>query len=140
MLNHFKIGARLGGAFLALILLLLGVAYTGWSANGKMFELTVDMYDDSIVPMGHIADVQYLSSRNRILVMDMLINPDPANVAKRSAEMVKNAEAIDSTLKAFLATELAPEEKALARARQFLFRNRFAPIAGKLRTDGACHQ
>ena len=74
MLNHFKIGSRLAGAFLALILLLLGVAYAGWSATGKMFALTVDMYDDSIVPMGHIADVQYLASRNRILVMDMLIN------------------------------------------------------------------
>jgi methyl-accepting chemotaxis protein len=78
-----------------------------------MFALTVDMYDDSVVPQGHIADVQYLSSRNRILVMDMLINPDPANVTKRTAEMGKNSATIDATLKAFMATELAPAEKAL---------------------------
>jgi methyl-accepting chemotaxis protein len=113
MLNNFKIGTRLAGAFLALILMLLGLAFTGWTANGKMFSVTVDMYDDSIVPMGHIADVQYLSSRNRILVMDMLLNPDPANITKRSAEMGKNATTIDATLKSFMATDLAPEEKAL---------------------------
>lgn len=113
MLNHFKIGTRLAGAFLALILMLLGVAYTGWTSNSKMFALTVDMYNDSVTPMEQIADVQYLSSRNRILVMDMLINPDPANVTKRTAEMGKNSASIDTTLKAFLATELAPEEKAL---------------------------
>jgi methyl-accepting chemotaxis protein-1 (serine sensor receptor) len=113
MLNHFKIGSRLAGAFLALILMLLGVAYTGWTSNSKMFALTVDMYNDSVTPMEQIADVQYLSSRNRILVMDMLINPDPANVTKRTAEMGKNTATIDTTLKAFLATELAPEEKAL---------------------------
>jgi methyl-accepting chemotaxis protein len=113
MLNNFKIGSRLAGAFLALILMLLGVAYTGWTSNSKMFALTVDMYNDSVTPMEQIADVQYLSSRNRILVMDMLINPDPANVTKRTAEMGKNSATIDTTLKAFLATELAPEEKAL---------------------------
>jgi methyl-accepting chemotaxis protein len=43
----------------------------------------------------------------------MLINPDPANVTKRSAEMTKNADAIDKTWQAFLATSLAPKEKSL---------------------------
>jgi methyl-accepting chemotaxis protein len=128
MLNHFKIGSRLSGAFLALILLLLGVAYTGWSATGKMFSLTVDMYDDSIVPREHIADVQYMASRNRILVMDMLINPDPANVTKRSTEMGKNSATIDTALKAFLATELAAEEKALV--------NEIGPALAAYRNEG----
>jgi methyl-accepting chemotaxis protein-1 (serine sensor receptor) len=73
MLNNIKIGTRLAGAFLALIMMLLGIAFTGWTANGKMFALTVDMYDDSVVPQGHIADVQYLSSRNRILVMEEVV-------------------------------------------------------------------
>jgi methyl-accepting chemotaxis protein len=63
--------------------------------------------------MGEIGDIQYLASRNRILVMDMLINPDPANVSKRAAEMNKNSAAIDSTWKTFLAGNLSPNEKAL---------------------------
>jgi methyl-accepting chemotaxis protein len=113
MLNNFNIGTRLASAFLVLVLMLLGISYTGWSGIGKMFAVTVDLYDDSVVPMGEVGDVQYLASRNRILLMDMLINPDPANVTKRSAEMDKNSATIDARWKTFLATDLAPGEKTL---------------------------
>jgi methyl-accepting chemotaxis protein len=113
MLNNFKIGARLSGAFLTLVVLLLGIAYTGWAGIEKMFEGTVDMYADSVVPMSKMSAVQYLAIRNRTLVMDMLLNPDPANITKRVAEMGKNSEIIDQDWKAFLSTNLAPQEKAL---------------------------
>ena len=86
MLSNFKIGTRLTGAFLALLLMLLGVSYTGWSGIDKMFTKTVDIYEDSVVPMREISQVRYLASRSRILVMDMLINPDPANISKRSLQ------------------------------------------------------
>jgi len=113
MLNNFKIGARLSGAFLTLVLLLLGIAYTGWAGIEKMFSGTVDMYADSVVPMGKMSTVQYLAIRDRTLVMDMLLNPDPANIAKRAAEMAKNAATLDKDWQDFLATHLSPEEKAL---------------------------
>ncbi|MBT3068592.1 methyl-accepting chemotaxis protein [Rhodoferax sp. U11-2br] len=113
MLNNFKIGARLSGAFLTLVLLLLGIAYTGWAGIEKMFAGTVDMYADSVVPMNKMSTVQYLAIRDRTLVMDMLLNPDPANITKRVAEMAKNGATIDKDWKDFLATHLAPEEKAL---------------------------
>jgi len=113
MLNNFKIGARLSGAFLTLVLLLLGIAYTGWAGIEKMFAGTTDMYADSLVPMSKMSSVQYLAIRNRTLVMDMLLNPEPANITKRVTEMGKNFDTIDQDWKAFLATSLAPEEKAL---------------------------
>jgi len=114
MLNNFKIGSRLAGAFLTLILMLLGISYTGWSGIGKMYAVAVDMHEGSVIPMGAISDVQYLASRNRILLMDMLINPDPTNVAKRAAEMGKNSAALDTKWKIYLATNLSPVEKSLA--------------------------
>ena len=113
MLSNFKIGTRLTGAFLALLLMLLGVSYTGWSGIDKMFTKTVDIYEDSVVPMREISQVRYLASRSRILVMDMLINPDPANISKRSLEMDQNAAAIDLAMKALLTTPLSAGEKAL---------------------------
>ena len=113
MLNGFKIGTRLTGAFLVLILMLLGISYTGWSGMSKMFAVALDMHDGSVVPMGAISDVQYLASRNRILLMDMLINPDPANITRRSTEMGKNSATIDTRWKAYLGTGLAPAEKTL---------------------------
>jgi methyl-accepting chemotaxis protein-1 (serine sensor receptor) len=113
MLSSFKIGTRLTAAFLALILMLLGISFTGWFGIGKMYAVALDMHEGSVVPMGALSDVQYLASRNRILLMDMLINPDPANVAKRVAEMGKNSATLDTRWKDYLATELAPSEKSL---------------------------
>jgi len=113
MLKNLRIGTRMAGAFMTLVMLLLGVSYTGWSGINKTFAGTVDMYADSLVPMSELGTMQYLAIRNRTLVMDMLINPDPANITKRSTELVKNEIAIDKAWKAFQATSLAPEEKAL---------------------------
>ena len=113
MLNHFKIGARLSGAFLTLVLLLLGIAYAGWAGIGKTFDGTVDMYNDCLVPMNNMSSVQYLAIRNRTLVMDMLLNPEPANIGKRVSEMDKNFGLMDQDWQAFLATNLSPQEKAL---------------------------
>jgi len=87
MLNNLKIGTRLSGAFLALVVMLLGISYTGWSGISKMYAGTVDMYSDSLVPMRELGTVQYLSIRNRTLVMDMLINTDSENISKRIKEM-----------------------------------------------------
>ena len=50
---------------------------------------------------------------NRVLVMDAIINPDPANVKKRADEQIENSAKIDAAWKVYLTTELAPEEKAL---------------------------
>lgn len=111
-LNNLKIGTRLAGAFIAVILLLLGISYTGWHSSGKMFASLVNMYGDSVVPLRELSNMQVLASRNRILAMDMIINTDPANVTKRSAEMVKIPK-IDASWKVYLGTDLAPEEKTL---------------------------
>ena len=149
MLKNFKIGTRLAGAFLALSLMLLGVSYVGWSDIDKMFTKTVNMYDDSVVPMREIGQVQYLASRNRILVMDMLINPDPANISKRSMEMDKNAVAIDVAMNALLATHLSPGEEALIAEIQpalkayrddGLFAAKVALLAGKIEDASAIYK
>lgn len=128
MLKNLRIGTRLAGAFMALALLLLGVAYAGWSGISRTFAGTVDMYADSLLPMSELGTMQYLSIRNRTLVMDMLINPDPANITKRSTEMAKNELAIDKAWMAFQATSLAPEEKALVQ--------KIEPALAAYRTSG----
>ena len=141
MLNKVKIGPRLAGAFSILIFLLLGVSFTGWTGITKMHDVSVDMYNDSVVTLGQVGDVQYLTSRNRILLMDMLLNPDPANITKRAAEIAKNTEAVDKTWKAFLATNLDSAEKALvaeiepalaAYRKEGLFPAKEALLAGKV--------
>ena len=112
-LSNMKIGARLTTAFVTLVLLMIGIAYVGVNGIGKTFKVVESMYADRLIPVNDLADVQYLSMRNRVLIMDMIINPDPANVTKRAAETVKNGEKIDALWAKYKATELAPEEKVL---------------------------
>jgi methyl-accepting chemotaxis protein len=112
-LSNLKIGVRLAGAFLVLLLMLAGIAFIGVSGIGQTFNSVTQMYDNSVVPLQDLNEVQYLSMRNRVLAMDMILNPDPANVSKRAAEQVKNAEIVDKAWKAYLATNLTPPEKAV---------------------------
>ena len=112
-LSNMKIGARLTSAFVVLMLLLIGIAYVGINGIGKTFDVVDGMYADRLVPEGDLANLQFLAMRNRVLVMDMIINPEPANVTKRAAESVKNAEKIDALWAKYKATQLEPEEKVL---------------------------
>ncbi|MBC7916553.1 MAG: MCP four helix bundle domain-containing protein [Rhodoferax sp.] len=138
--SNMKISARLTTAFVTLVLLMMGVAYLGVSGIGKTFDVVQGMYADRMVPLGDLSDMQYLAMRNRVLVMDMVINPDPANVTKRAAEMVKNAERMDVLWAKYKATTLAPEEKVLiaeiepamkAYRAEGLLPSREASLAGK---------
>lgn len=53
-----------------------------------------------MIPIGEISDLQYLVNRNRIWLMDMLVDQNPANVIMRSAEILKTAVPIDTRRKA----------------------------------------
>ncbi len=112
-LSNLKIGVRLTGAFAILLLLLVGIASTGISGIGRTFHSVTDMYANSVVPMQELGHMQYLNMRNRVLAMDMILNPTPANVSKRAAEQIKNADLIDQAWKAYKATDITEPEKLL---------------------------
>ncbi len=113
MFGNMKIGARLGLAFAIVLLLLCGLGFLAINGINKAFANTRDIYENSVVPLRDLGGAQYLSMRNRILAMDMIMNPKPANVAKRSDEQVKNTDKIDALLKHYFATDITKEEKEL---------------------------
>ena len=113
ILNNLKIGPRLAAAFGMLFLMMLGIAYSGLNGLNKEFQVIEDMQSGNIVPMQKLGSMQYLAMRNRMLGMDMIINSDPVNVAKRSAEWIKNSELIDRDWLAYKSADLSMQEKAL---------------------------
>ena len=143
-LSNLRIGARLSFAFALLVAMLIAITVVGLSGIGKTFDTLTDMYANSTIPLQELGKVQFLGMRNRVLGMDMIINPDPANIARRADEQTKNSEKLDTAWKNYLATELSPEEKALvtevepalaAYRKEGLFAAREASLAGK--TDEA---
>ena len=67
------------------------------------------------VALGQLAEINRIALRNRILVMDVMANPAPTNVEKRTAEIVENRARADELQKAYLATKLTVEEERLAK-------------------------
>ena len=143
-LSNMKIGMRLTSAFVLLMLMLIGIALVGLSGIGKTFNNLEVMYATNVKPMEYLGDVQQLSMRNRVLVMDMILNPEPANVSNRAAEIVKNTEKVDKSYAAYKATDLTDRDKALiaeldpalaAYRQEALTPTREASLAGK--TDEA---
>ncbi len=127
-LSNLKISARLGLAFGVLLVLLAGIAGLGISGIGKTFGSVQQIYGNSVIPLRELGVVQALSLRNRILVMDMILHPEPANVTKRATEQRANAEKIDQAWKNFLSTDLSPPAKDLAKE--------FEPAQAAYRTEG----
>ena len=115
-LTQLKIGQRLGAAFAVVLAMLLGVAVLGLTSIDQANTTLKSVYEDNTLPLKDLSEVNALSMRNRVLVMDMLINPEPANIAKRDAEMRANEEALNTAWAAYTATNLSDTEKSLLQA------------------------
>ena len=114
-MKNLKLGQRLGAAFAAVLFLLACISFLGLNGIGKTFESVRSMYEESVVPLSALSNVEYLTTRNRILAMDMIMNPAPANIAKRSAEQLKNTESADKSWKEYTQTTLTDAEKDLVK-------------------------
>lgn len=117
-----------------------GVTAVGLAGIGQTFNSVNDIYANSVVPMHELNRMQFLAMRNRVLAMDMIINPDAKNVANRVAESVKNSDLIDKAWKNYQSTKLTPAETSLiseldpalqAYRRDGLVPAREASVAGK---------
>ncbi|RZJ48556.1 MAG: methyl-accepting chemotaxis protein, partial [Acidovorax sp.] len=115
MLQTMKIGTRLALAFAVLLLLLSALAAGGISGAKRLTERSAALYGDRTVPLGVLAEISHLTQRNRVLVMDMLMDPGTANQATHAA-LTANVERIRALWKTYTAQPLSAEEDALARA------------------------
>ena len=113
-MNNTTISNRLFillGVLCALLLAVGGLGLYGTSAANAAFK---GVYDDRVVPLGQLSNINRLYQRNRILVMDMAMFPEASNIEKRSTELAANVASITKEWDAYMATTLTAEEKVLA--------------------------
>jgi methyl-accepting chemotaxis protein len=115
-LKNIKIGQRLGGAFALVLLFMTVITGIGLIGISKSFDVTNSMYHDNLIPLSQLGTVEYLAMRNRVLVMDMILQHTPENTAKRNAEITKNLAAINAAWTAYSASTMTPKEKELISA------------------------
>ncbi len=114
LLSNLKIASRLWlliGILSCMLVIGGGIGMQGISLSNAALKT---VYEDRTVTAGHLAEIGYLVQRNRVLVMDAMLDPAPANVDKRLGELRENLEKFDGTWRTYTATHLTPEEKALA--------------------------
>ncbi len=126
---------------LVFLLLLLGAeliagAAVGLVSLGKANEDMTSMYGDRLVCLGQLDQVIRALEQNQ-LSLALAVNGDPQQVPALLAEVERNRAVIDEQWKAYLATEITPEEQVLAdrfvKARGEFIDKGVSPVAAALR-------
>ena len=132
-LNHLKISSRLFVLIGLLLVLLIGIGSMGLNGIGKADDSLKTVFEDRTVPLAQLGDINYLVQRNRVLVMDMLLQPTPANVEKHNKELRTHVLEISKIWADYMGTNMTPEEAALAstfaQARQAYLQEGLLPAA-----------
>jgi methyl-accepting chemotaxis protein-1 (serine sensor receptor) len=148
-LKQVRIGPRLGLAFGLVLCLLAAVALLGRASLAQVAAGLQTVYEDRTVPLAQLGDISRLTIRNRFLLAEMMLKPEPAVIERHSQELSANIKAIDELLQQYLATRLTPEEKQLADrfvatrtsyARQGLAPARAALLKGDLQAAHALYE
>jgi methyl-accepting chemotaxis protein-1 (serine sensor receptor) len=116
VLQNMKIGRRLAFGFAVVLVMLVAVAAIGFTGVDKVHAGLKTVYEDRTVALAQLSEVERLTSRNRIVLMDAMQRPERSNIEQRVAELDKNLAAADKTWKEYLATYLTPDEEQLAKA------------------------
>jgi len=124
--RNLKIGTRLGLGFGVLLMLIVGMAATGFVGAAKLFAEVETIYEDRTVPLGNLATINQLMMTNRVLVMDAILQPD--GLEKNRALVQANAVRIGTIWEGFMATHHTPKEAQLAQA--------YAPARAAFLNDG----
>ncbi|MFC7462920.1 methyl-accepting chemotaxis protein [Hydrogenophaga defluvii] len=136
-MNNLKISTRLIvliGLLSALLITIGGIGLWGMSATNASFNT---VYQDRMVPVGQLADVQRLVLRNRLEAASAMLDPRPEVLNKELTAMAANTKEINDLWAAYMATKLTPEEATLAKqfeaARDRFTNEAFRPIQEALR-------
>ena len=114
-MNHLKVSSRLTiliGFLSALLVVLGGLGLYG---IGQSNEALKSVYEQSTLPATQLGRIDALVLHNRLAVHAALLSPTPENIRQRSAEVESNIAAISKEWAAYMTSQLAPEEAALAR-------------------------
>ena len=113
MLKNLTIKARLIFVigFLSLLTVIVGVV--GLSSLGASNATIKSIYEDRVVRMGELSTILTLIEENQITVAAALTG-DPAQLNAAADEVKGRIAKIDTVLKAYLASNLTPEEKVMS--------------------------
>ena len=113
-MKNLKIGTRLTILISFLSALLIGMGVFGL-INVKDASRSLEaMYNENLVPGHALDEINFLMTRNRLVISNTLIDPTPEKISKYTAEVDANIATIGTLWQAFSASKLSPEAKETA--------------------------
>jgi len=125
-MNQFKISHRLVFLVATLSIMLLAGAAMGLYGITKSNEALHAVYQDRTVPLGQLAELSRVSTRNAQLVSIAIA--DPKKIAQSIIEIEANAASGNKQWTDYMATTLTAEEAVLAKT--------YADLRGKYLSEG----
>ncbi len=138
-LNHWKIGSRLYLLIGVLAVLLLGVGIIGIVGLKTANQEMQGMHDENLLPMHTLDQINFLMTRNRLVISNTTLSPTPERVAKYTAEVDANIATITQLWQEFMANQMTPEEAKSAQGyietRKEFFEKGLKPAVAALRAQ-----
>ena len=139
-LKQLRIGSRLGIAFAAVLGLLVLVAGIGVRGIFQVAAGLETVYKDRTVPLAQLGELNNLSTRNRLLIVEMLRSPGFDEIKRKSDELATNIKRGQGLLDGYLASHLTDQERELAQrfvaVRKAYIEEGLTPVGNALATGG----
>jgi methyl-accepting chemotaxis protein-1 (serine sensor receptor) len=139
-LKQLRIGHRLGIAFAAVLVLMLVVAAVSLRGIYRVADGLETVYRDRTIPLAQLGELNNLSTRNRLLIVEMLRAPGFDEIKRRSDELTANLKRGQTVLDEYLSSRLTDTEKDLAQrfvaARKAYIDEGLLPVAAALSSGG----
>ncbi len=137
-MNKLKISTRLMLLIGLMSVLLIAIGAMGLFGVARSNEALRTVYEDRTVCVGQIAEINRLNLRNRLAIANSLMDSNPQEIERDTAEVEANIASISKVWDAYMATTLTPTEAQLAQ-QLALDRGRFVqeglrPAVAALRT------
>lgn len=115
-MNHLKISTRLLILIALLSALLIAIGVGGLLGIVQTNESLRSTYEERLVPVAQISEIQKLLLRNRLAIATALVTPTPETIAANTAEVEANISAIGKVWSTFMASAMDPQEAQIAQA------------------------
>ena len=139
-LKQLRIGSRLGVAFAVVLALMVIVAAVGVRGIYRVADGLETVYRDRTVPLAQLGELNNLSTRNRLVIVEMLRSPGFEEIKRRNEELAGNLKRGQALLDGYLASRLTGAEKELAdrfvAARKAYIEEGLLPVGNALSTGG----
>ncbi|MBA5638122.1 MCP four helix bundle domain-containing protein [Duganella sp. LX20W] len=117
-MNRFNISTRLFILIGLIATLLITVGLLGLNGMSHANTGLKTVYEDRVIPMGQLMDVQRLILRNRLDMSNTVALSSPETTKANLEDMERNVEGINKTWLAYMGTVLTAQEAGIAKAFQ----------------------